>query len=292
MKKLVKWLCMILSIAIVAVLLYFAFAFFGNPISWAIARVNSSRYLEENFGDSQFQINKVGYNFKTGGYYAYVDSPISQDSYFTIYFDGWGRYLYDSYEDVTSKYTTLSRLNNQYWDLVRKNADNRNSRFDISIYFGELKVAGIKEIHTYTDENGETVEYTLDKDYGLDRSILELDKEYDIHQLGQECGRICLYIHDPVVSVERAAELLLEVKAYLDEKQVPFHAIDFHLCEPRNELGQNVGNQITLFEFLYSDIYEDGLIDRVQEHWDIAREHYAIQDAEMEKFIAENMPKE
>ena len=280
MKKVTKWLSILFSVTIVALLIFFANAFLGNPVCWSIARANASKYLEENFGDSHFRISEVSHDIKTGGYYAFIDSPVSQDSYFTIYFDEWGRYYGDSYEDVTTKYTTLSRINNQYWDLVRNNATDRYSRFDISIYFGEIKVAGIYEIYTYTNENGETVEYTIDKDYGFDRSLLELDKEYDIYQLGRDCGRICLYIHDPEVSIERAAELLLEVKDYLDEKDIPFHAIEFHLCEPRNDQGQNVGEQITLFDFLYSDIYEECLVDRVRLHWDIAQEHFAIQDGE------------
>lgn len=278
MKKFIKAVCWISGIVVVAFALYIAFAFFGNPISYLIARKNASTFMEENFGDSHFQINKVGYDFKRGGYYAFIDSPTSQDCYFTIYFDEWGRYYGDSYEDVTSKYTTLSRLNDQYWDLVRDNATDRYTRFDTSIYFGELKIAGVYEIFTYTDENGETVEYTLDKEYGLDRATLELDREYDIYQIGRECGKICLYIHDSEVTVERAAELLLEVKAYLDEKNVPFYAINFNLCAPRNEEGQLVGDQITLFDFLYSDIYEDGLVNRVQESWEITQAHYAIQD--------------
>lgn len=288
MKKSTKWISIVLIVAIVALMIFFANAFFGNPISWTIARANAGRYLEENFGDSHFRITEVSHDIKTGGYYAFVDSPTSQDSYFTIYLDGWGRYYGDTYEDVTSKYTTLSRINDQYRDLVRNNATDRYYRFDISIYFGELKIAGVKEVHTYTDENGNTKEYTLDKNYGFDCSLLELDKEYDIKQLGTECGRICLYIHDPEVTVERAAQLLMEVKAYLDEKDIPFHAIDFHLCEPRNEEGQNVGEQITLYDFLYSDIYEEGLVDRVQEHWDIAKERHAIQDAEKAKWLVDN----
>lgn len=278
MKKFTKWLCIVLIIAVLAVVLFFVNAFFGNPISKNIARINASRYLEDNFGDSHYRISNVGHDIKTGGYYAFVDSPTSRDSYFTIFFDEWGRYYGDTYEDVTSKYTTLSRINDQYWDLVRDNATDRNSRFDISIYFGDVRITGVKEIYTYTDENGETIEYTLDKDYGFDRSLLELDKEYDIRQIGRDCGSICLYIHDPDVTVNRAAELLLEMKAYLDEKNIPFHAIDFHLCEPRNEEGQLVGEQITLYDFLYSDIYEEALVDRVREHWEMAQEHHAIQD--------------
>ena len=284
MKKFAKILCRISIIVATALVLYIAFAFFGNPMSYLIAKKNASNFMEENFGDSHFKISHVNHDFKTGSYYAYVDSPTSQDSYFTIYFNEWGRYRYDSYEDVTNKYTTFYRLNNQYWDFVRKNAADRNSRFDISIYFGDIKAAGVYEIYTYIDENGEIVEYTLDKEYGLVISTLELDKEYDIYQIGRNCGCITLYIHDPEVTVERAAELLLEVKDYLDASNVPFYAIDFNLCAPRNEEGQLIGDQITLFEFLYSDIYEDGLVDRVQESWEITQKHYAIQDKEKAVF--------
>jgi hypothetical protein len=87
------------------------------------------------------------------------------------------------------------------------------------------------------------------------------------------------------VSVERAAEVLLEFKAYMDEQDLPFHAIDFTLCEPRNAEGQLVGQQITLLEFLYSDIYEDGMIDRVHTSWNITQEHYALQDGLKQKSV-------
>ena len=87
-------------------------------------------------------------------------------------------------------------------------------------------------------------------------------------------------VYDKEVTVQKAAELLLQVKAYLDAQCIPFHAMDFDLCEPRNADGQLVGDQISLFEFLYSDIYEDGMIDRVQLYWNITQEHYAIQDGE------------
>ena len=56
------------------------------------------------------------------------------------------------------------------------------------------------------------------------------------------------------------------------------YAMDFVLCEPRNDEGQLTGTEIRLYDFLYSDIYEDGLIDRVQESWDLAQEHHAIQN--------------
>lgn len=278
LNKILKWIGIILGCAMILIPLYIAVVLFGNPVSAILTHNGSQQYLEEHFADTDFQISKTGYNFKTGSYYAFIASPSSQDSYFTVSFDGWGRYRYDTYENVINRTTTLSRLDTQYHELVDSGLSEEGTPFDISIVFGELKVAGTQEIFSYTDTNGDTKTYTIEKDYGLDRSNLELDREYDILALGHEAGRIVLYIHDEEVTTERAAALLLEVKAYLDLQGIPFHAINFNLCAPRNEQGQLIGEQITLFDFLYEDIYEEDLHLRVEQHWLAAQEHFAIQD--------------
>ncbi len=278
MKKIAKVLSVILCAALVLGMLYLAIAFLGNPVSYILTKRSAKQYMEENFSESDFKTSAVGYNFKTGDYYVNVDSPSSIDSHFTVYFDGWGRYRYDTYESVTSLSNTISRLDSEYRKLVKSKLYEGNGTLNSGIAFGELRIADIYEVHTYTKEDGTTEYYTLDKEYGLDRATLELDGQYDIRELGRSSGHIVLYLYDEEVSVERTAELLLEVKAYLDENNIPFHALKFNLYAPKNELGQTVGDHIILFDFLYSDIYEKGLADRVQEHWDIAREHFAIQD--------------
>lgn len=275
-KKIVKFLAWTVCIALMCGTVWFLCAFFGNPVSHRLARSSAEHCLEENFAGIDYEIVDSGFDMKTGGYYVDVLSPGSRDSHFVIYCDGLGRYRANTYEDVTSGYNTFSRLNTEYWDLIKKNLPY--SQFDISIGFGDLRAAGYYEVFNYTNEAGEVNEYSLWKDYGLDISTLVLDGEYDIRQLGRDYGKLCIYIHDPEVSVERAAEVLLELKAYMDAQGLPFHAIDFHLCEPRNAEGQNVGDQIILLEFLYSDIYEEGLLERVQTCWNITQEHHAIQD--------------
>lgn len=277
-KKFVKFLAMTACIALIGFAIWFICAFFGNPLSHFLARSSADRYLKENFANTDYEIVDSGFDMKTGGYYVDVVSPGSRDRHFIIYCDGLGRYRSNTYEDVTSGYNTFARLNSDYWYLIRENLPY--GKFQISIGFSDLRAAGYLEVFNYIDETGEMQEYTLWKDYGLDISSLVLDAEYDIRQLGRDHGKLCIYIHDAEVTVERAAEVLLEFKAYMDEQDLPFHAIDFTLCEPRNAEGQLVGQQITLYEFLYSDIYEEGLIDRVQLYWNAAKEHHAIQDGE------------
>lgn len=274
--KIIHVFCWTLCIAFLAVAIWFLCAFFGNPVSSALAKATATRHLKTNYSDTDFHIVKVGYNLKTGGYYAHVESPSSIDSHFTIYCDGLGRYQYDTSSCITDGSNTYSRLTMEYWDLVREKLPY--THFDIDIGHGDLRVAGVFEIFDYTNENGEHLHYTLTKNYGLDMSTLVLDEEYDILSLGRNHGSLCVDVMDDEVTVERAAEVLLELKAYLDEQGLPFHAIDFTLCAPRNEDGQKVGPSIRVIEFLYSDIYEEGLIDRVQESWNITQEHYAIQD--------------
>lgn len=263
-------------IAIVCVVLYCLSAIYGNPVSAALAKVTAKEHLQESYPGTDFEIERIGYDLKTGGYYIKVQSPTSRDSYFTIYTDGLGRFAHDSSYRITDGTNTFARLDDEYRALV-KNALPPES-MDTDMHFGELRTAGVYEIYDYTSENGERMHYTLTKDYGLDPSALVLDGDYDIYQLGRDHGCIRVNVYDTEVTVQRAAELLLEVKAYLDQQGIPFHAIDFDLCEPRNADGQLVGDQISLFEFLYSDIYEEGMVDRVQASWNITQEHYALQD--------------
>ena len=275
-KKFVRIICWTIAIALLCTAVWFLCAFFGNPISSALAKSTAKRYLEDNYPDADFIIEKVSYDMKSGGYHAYVESPTSIDSHFTIYCDWLGRYNDDTSSCMTDGSNTYVRLSEQYWDLVREKLPY--DHFDIDIGHGDLRVAGVFEIYDYIDENGERIHYTLTRDYGLDISTLVQDGEYDILTLGRDHGSLCIDIIDEEVTVERTAEVLLELKTLLDEKGLAFHAIDFELFGPRNENGQKVGPSIRLIEFLYSDIYEEDLVHRVQENWNITQEHSAIQD--------------
>lgn len=277
-KKIIHILCWSVCIVFVCTAVWFLCAFFGNPVSSALAKSTAKRHLEENYPEADFKIIKVSYDMKSGGYNARVESSSSADSHFIISMDGLGRYQDDTYECITNGSNTFSRVHQEYWDLVR--AKLPYDHFAIDIGHGELRAAGTYEIFDYTDENGEHKHYTLTKDYGLDISTLVLDGEYDILALGREHGALCVYIEDETITIERTAEVLLDLKTILDEQGLPFYAIDFTLCAPRNADGMREGPSIRLIEFLYSDIYEEGLIDRVAHSWNITQEHYAIQDSE------------
>ena len=148
-----------------------------------MAKATAKVHLQENYPDTDFEIERIGYDLKTGGYYIKAVSPTNRDSYFTIYTDGLGRFERDSFCRITDGTNTFMRLEDEYRSLVRSALPP--DQLEMDMHYGELRSAGLYEIFDYTNEKGERKHYTLSKDYGLDTSALELDGEYDIYQLGR-----------------------------------------------------------------------------------------------------------
>ena len=68
-------------------------------------------------------------------------------------------------------------------------------------------------------------------------------------------------------------------KHFMDEGGVPFYAMDFVLQYPRTEDDEaRPGGSIHILNFLYTDIYERGMTERVQAANDAALAYYAEQD--------------
>lgn len=67
MKRMNQVVCILICTVLGLVILYLGNAFLGNPLSWSLSKVNTGRYLKENCPDSDYRIEKNGYNLKTGG---------------------------------------------------------------------------------------------------------------------------------------------------------------------------------------------------------------------------------
>ena len=103
-------------------------------------------------------------------------------------------------------------------------------------------------------------------------------------KLGKVSGHLVLYVRNEEVSVEKAAEILLEVKRLMDAGGVSFYAIDLVLEYPRAEDGtKKREGRVETMDFLYADIYEEGLAERVNAANDAATAYYEKMDAENEK---------
>ena len=268
-KKILKIAALAAALALIVGVCWFANALVGNPISEKLATKTAERYLEEKFPETDFELERVTYSFKDTHYHAFIVSPSSPDSSFSLTIDFFGSILYDYYENnVLTGWNTANRLMDQYREAVDKVLDNRVFSCDSYAAYGELVF--IPE--EYKDEPDVPA-------YAIVTDTLELDGIYDINELGARAGKLTVALETETVTAEHLAQILLEVRTYMDEAGVSFYAIDCVLEYPKPETGEWNKDQVEVRDFLYTDIYEDGLEDRVRAADEAAKEYDAQQDA-------------
>ena len=131
-------------------------------------------------------------------------------------------------------------------------------------------------------------EYTV-PEYALITEDLTLDAFYDVNELGAKHGKLTIYIDDDTVSYERLSKILLDIRRIFDDSGVKFYVIDCVLEYHKNEdSSKKQEGRVEVREFLYADIYEDGMVERVKASDEAAKAYYAEQDAEKFKEIEEN----
>ena len=267
-----KIAALVAALVIIAGLCVFANALVGNPVSKWLAVRTAEKHLEEVYGDTDFVIEKVGFNFKNTDYYAHIMSPGSEDSSFSLRIGMWGRLLLDTYESqVLGGENTRQRLYMEYRALADEVLEAPDYPFTTFIAYGDLQV-GFAPPDVEIEEDRWPESYVV-----LDK--VELDKKYDIRELAKKAGRLVIYVEDDMVTVERAAEVLLELKELFDRRNVPFASIDFVLEYPRKPEGGNTKEgQINVEGFLYTDIYEEGLVERVRIANEELNAYYEEQD--------------
>jgi hypothetical protein len=267
MAKITAWFT---SIVLVVVGALVAFIPFGNPLSKYLVTKNAETYIEENFQNSDYEIETVNYDFKTGSYYVEVISPSSGDSSFTIYAGTDGKIGYNTYEDaVLEKWNTANRINDEYWYAVKDIVESERFPYYQNIAFGNIE---------FTDSD--TPVGSDIPEYAIATSSLELDAEYDIYEMGKKAGHLTIYIYDNEVTIERLSEILLGIRQLFDKENISFYIIDCVLEYPRPEDDEPwKEGRVEVMNFLYEDIYEDSLKERVNESNEKAKAYYKAMDA-------------
>lgn len=250
--KIAIWTFVTLLIIFIA---YVYNTFNGNAISKVIARHAGWQYVEERYPSEDLFVGRVGYDFKMNGYYVNIASKSEQDVYFDVYVDSFGHIQGDNYENVTSGWNTWIRLNGQYEDLV--NTVFQEMKLESDICFGEIGILE-KEANDYQEP------------IGVKLSALELNKDYDIKELGSQYGNLTVYVQDDIVTAQRAAEILSEIRKCFDENNVPFKTIHFVLQDKEKTFD----NDICVQNFRYEDIMEEGLVERIIENHNELKAHY------------------
>ena len=278
-KRILKIAAFVFAIALIAGVCVFANALVGNPISKAMATNTAEKHIEENYADKNFEIERVTFSFKDGYYHAFIYSPSSIDSDFTILVDMWGKLRYDTYEDrVLSGGNTADRISRDYRAVVDKVLDSQAFPYNEHIGYGDFDF--YPRVHLE--------EYTV-PEYALITEDLTLDAFYDVNELGAKHGKLTIYIDDDTVSYERLSEILLDIRRIFDDTGVKFYVIDCVLEYPKNEdSSKKQEGRVEVREFLYADIYEEGMVERVKASDEAANAYYDEQDAEKFKEVEEN----
>ena len=269
-KRMLKITALAVAVILIVGVCLFANAMIGNPISKALAKNTAEKHLAEVYGDRDFELERVSYSFKDGYYHAYVVSPSSMDSSFMLLINGLGKLMHDDYEySVTNGWNTAHRLEMEYRKTVDLLFESSSFPYQVHIGYGEFVFVAEEE-----REQRDVPEYALIT------NELTLDGFYNVNQLGAKAGRVCVYVTDERVTYERLGEVLLGIRDCFDRAGIGFYTIDCVLEAPRSANGEFQYEQVEVRDFLYSDIYEEGLSERVEASHDAAEKEDDVWNAE------------
>lgn len=271
--KIKRWIAFGIGTLLIIMLLWIYGSFNGLITSKLWVKHCANGYIQEHYKEYDFQLNEVNYNFKDGLYNAKIVSPTSEDSTFSLAYDWTGKLIWNSYEEnVIEKWNTMQRIDMQYRKYSDQVIVSKDFPFsDSEICFGSIQWKD--EIETMRDGT------LLYEPFGLDKTQIKLDQQFDSNELGREAGYLVIYVQDDEVSIKKAASLLLELKTYMDQRKVLFHAVDFHL-QKTSSGHQESSERIDLIKFMYKDIKAEEIDKKIEKCLTITKQYYEEKDHE------------
>ena len=275
-RKALKITAFILALALIGGIGFFANALVGNPISKFLANRSAEKYISETYPEGDFLIRDVRYDFKVGGYYAKIYSPRSIDSDFELRIDFFGKVHYDTYEySVLTGENTAQRINKEYREAVDRVLNSTLFPYNSNIGFGDIEF-----IPEEYKDNFDVPSYAIVTE------TLVPDAIYDINEMGRKAGHLTIYVADDELTPEKMAEVLLGLKDIFDRSGVSFHAINCTIENRKEDIPPSTDiKQIEVQHFLYSDIYEEDLTDRIEKSIRETEEYYREMDKIKEQEI-------
>ena len=270
-KKVLKIIAFVIAIALILGICWVANGLNGNPISKMLAKKGANEYLEANFPDTDYYIEELGFSFKFSNYYAHVRSVTSIDTQFTLHIDMLGNVYFDTYDSVTGGFVTARRVEQEYRELTNQIFENPSFPYPSDIGYGTLEI--------YPREALDDPNVNGIPDYALVQQDLILDQIYDIRELGRQAGHLIIYVESDTISFEKAAQIMLGIRAEFDKANIPFRTMDFVLQLPLPEEGPRPDEEVRVKDFRYEDIYQENLIDRIKAAHEELDAYYAEQDA-------------
>lgn len=243
-----------LAVALAAGLCALGNAMFGNPVSRNLAKKAAENYLAGKFPEDGYEILDVHFDAKRGHYEVEVGKTGSRDIRFFVDTDGKGNFHHDTYDNVLTGWNTANALEKAYAEQAEPLLAKLN------LAWGHVNTSCTLEF-----------EYRQWKDdpyafqYFLEGEALVPDGEYDLQELGKLVGKLSVTVESDTVEADYAAQILLTVRQLMDEAGVTFRSVDLVLRYPmpENGTGRRPEGRIELEGFLYEDIRETGLTQRV-----------------------------
>lgn len=269
-KRILKIAALLLAVALIYGVASFANSLVGNPISKMMARRTAEKCLAFQYSDTDYAVDEVFYSFKIGGYYVHIVSPCSIDGHFTLTVSMFGKLIGDDYTSrVEGHRNVANRLFSEYRKMVDGVLDSYAYPYAIDMGYGDLEFD--REVGTEAVEDA------------LDRSDLVNDRIYNVGKLGATNGKLVLYIDSDTVTYEKAAEILLKTKELMDGAGISFYSVQLLLRYPPYDAEkpyERPDGEIDLKDFLYTDIHEEGMVERVIACAEATRDYYNRQDKE------------
>ena len=269
-KRILKIVALLLAVALIYGVASFANSLVGNPISKMMARRTAEKYLAFQYSDTDYAVDEVFYSFKIGGYFVHIVSPSSMDGHFTLTVSMFGKLIGDDYTSrVEGHRNVANRLFSEYRKMVDGVLDSYAYPYKIDMGYGDLEFD--REVGTEAVEGA------------LDRTDLVNDRIYNVGKLGATNGKLVLYIDSDTVTYEKAAEILLKTKELMDGAGISFYSVHFVLRYPPYDAAESYKRpegEIDLKDFLYTDIYEEGIIERIIQCAEDTEEDYNRQEHE------------
>ena len=269
-KRILKIAAFILAVALIYGVVCFANSLVGNPISKMLVRYTAEQHLAFQYANTDYAVDEVFYSFKIGGYYVHIVSPSSMDGHFTLTVSMFGKLISDDYSSrVEGHRNVANRLFSEYRKMVDMVLDSYTYPYTVYMGYGDLE---------FDRELGEE-----EVPGALDRSDLVNDQIYNVGKLSATNGKLVLYIDSDTVTYEKAAEILLKTKELMDGAGISFYSV--HLClqylpYDAEKPYERPEGEIDLKDFLYTDIYEEGIIERIIQCAKDTQDDYKRQDNE------------
>ena len=267
-KRILKIIAFCLGLALIWGVCAFSNALVGNPVSKALARHAAEKHLELHYPNTDYVIKEVSYDFKFGGYYVHVASPSHMDGNFTLRTSMFGKLTSDDYRSrVEGHGNVASRLFFEYRDMVDTVLKSYAYPYTVSMGYGDLEFE--REL------GAEEIEGAIAK------NELVNDRFYNVGELGAKNGKLVLYIDSESVTYEKAAEILLKTKELMDQSGISFYSVHFVLSYPPYDADisyERPEGEINLKDFLYTDIYETGILERIVKCAEETQDYYNEQD--------------